>query len=418
LRTSNYRIASLTLIAVSAGFLISYPFHSTFYGGLLASGFSAAMVGGLADWFAVTALFRRPLGLRPGRVIRTEIIPRNRERIFAALTDMVQNELLSKETLKHRLDSYDVADLILRNLSEHGGSQDLRELAARLIEDSMNRLDPKAVGELANSLVKENAFKLAAAPLVAEIIEFSSKMGYVDRLITFATGQLASFVRLPQTGRLIYELVRESILVYERGMDRRKLANSLIGISPVQLTEEIQTWLAEFLGDLENSTSYSARQRLKEWIRSVARELRSNPEWQRRLEHWMHRLAGEKLEVGQAVTTIVRAYASESRTVLGERILELVDNKLRQFTARLEHEQDLRRQLDSVVKNFLLKSIEARHGEIGKLVQTSLERLDNQMLVELIEEKAGNDLQMIRINGSVVGGLSGILLYIMTYWLR
>lgn len=418
MRTSNYRIASLTLIAVSAGFLISYPFHSTFYGGLLASGFSAAMVGGLADWFAVTALFRRPLGLRPGRVIRTEIIPRNRERIFAALTDMVQNELLSKETLKHRLDSYDVADLILRNLSEHGGSQDLRELAARLIEDSMNRLDPKAVGELANSLVKENAFKLAAAPLVAEIIEFSSKMGYVDRLITFATGQLASFVRLPQTGRLIYELVRESILVYERGMDRRKLANSLIGISPVQLTEEIQTWLAEFLGDLENSTSYSARQRLKEWIRSVARELRSNPEWQRRLEHWMHRLAGEKLEVGQAVTTIVRAYASESRTVLGERILELVDNKLRQFTARLEHEQDLRRQLDSVVKNFLLKSIEARHGEIGKLVQTSLERLDNQMLVELIEEKAGNDLQMIRINGSVVGGLSGILLYIMTYWLR
>src|SRR5665648_847468 len=99
-KRNNTKTANITLGGITLGFLLSYPFHASFVGGLIASGCSAGMIGGLADWFAVTALFRRPLGIRPGKIIRTDIIPQNRERIFAALTDMVQNELLSQTVLQ------------------------------------------------------------------------------------------------------------------------------------------------------------------------------------------------------------------------------------------------------------------------------------------------------------------------------
>ena len=96
----NKNKATFILGAVSIGFFISYPFKHTLIGGLLAGGFGAAMIGGLADWFAVSALFRRPLGIP----FRTAIIPRNREKIFQALVYMVENQILMKENIKSKLD--------------------------------------------------------------------------------------------------------------------------------------------------------------------------------------------------------------------------------------------------------------------------------------------------------------------------
>lgn len=418
LKKNNYRIASLTLGMVSAGFFITYPFHATFFGGLLASGFSAAMIGGLADWFAVTALFRRPLGIRPGRIIRTEIIPRNRERIFSSLTDMVQNEILSQETLKRRLDDYDVAGLLLGYVTEHGGYRDLRELVCGLVDDTLDKLDPQAVGELANSLIRENAVKLAATPLAAEIIDHAVKMGYVEKLSSFTLDRLAELARVPQTGRIIYELVRQAIKVYEKGMDRRKFANSLIGLSPVQLAEEIQAWIAGYLDDIKASPTHHARQGIREWIGKMARELRSNPDWQRRLEFWTRRLVGEKLDITGSVAAFFRKLGEESKAQLGTRIIWLLENRFEVLVSELVNNTEKRRQLDKVMKNFFIRLIDARHGEIGKLVQASLQRLDDENLVHLIAAKAGEDLQIIRINGSVVGGMAGLVLYLLTYWLR
>ena len=77
--------ATILLVIVAIGFFLTYPFNNTFAGGLLSSVFGAAMIGGLADWFGVSALFRKPLGIP----FKTEIIPRNREKIFNALSDMV-----------------------------------------------------------------------------------------------------------------------------------------------------------------------------------------------------------------------------------------------------------------------------------------------------------------------------------------
>ena len=94
------------------------------------------MIGGLADWFAVTALFRRPLGIRPGKVIRTEIIPQNRERIFAALADMVQNELLSQDVLRRKLSAWDFSGVLLRIL----GKQEVQVSVHPLLTNSVSRI--------------------------------------------------------------------------------------------------------------------------------------------------------------------------------------------------------------------------------------------------------------------------------------
>ncbi len=411
---SNYYKAAVTLGVVTLGFLASYPFHATFLGGLISAGCGAAMIGGLADWFAVTALFRRPLGIRPGRVIRTEIIPRNRERIFSALVEMVENELLSKEVLKRQVDSYDVPQFILRYLDEHGGAEDVREALRQLAKYLLSRLEPQELGRLAGDLVKQNAPDLAASPLLGDIIEHALAKGYGDRAITVLASEGVKLVNHPQAGRILLEVVREALAAYERDMDRRKFVNGLLGVEPVEIVEEIQAKLREFLLEIGQDEHNPVRQALKQKLGKLAGDLRNDPWLQLKVEDWKNRLLQEKLDISRAVSRMIEA---RDMKTLEEYVLRSIDRQYVRFLDAFRQDEALHRKLDAFVKNLLAGWIDSRHGEIGALVRSSLDRLSNAKLVELIEAKAGNDLQIIRINGSVVGGLAGAIIYLLTFWL-
>ncbi len=372
------------------------------------------MIGGLADWFAVTALFRRPLGIRPGRVIRTEIIPRNRDRIFSALVDMVENELLSKEVLKRQLDRYDIPQFILRYLDEHGGAADLREALQQLVKYLLSRLEPEELGRLAGDLLKQNAPDLAAAPLLGEIIEHALDKGYGDRAITFLAAEGVKLVGHPQAGRILLEVVREALTSYEGGMDRRKFVNGLIGVEPVEIVEEIQEKLREFLLQIGQDENNPVRQALKDKLGKLAGGLQHEPLLQLKVEEWKNRLLQEKIDMGRVVGGMIEARGIRT---LEEYVLGGIESQAGRFMAAFRQDASHRQKLDYSVKSLLGRWIDARHSEIGELVRASLDRLSNEKLVELIEAKAGNDLQIIRINGSVVGGLAGALIYLLTFWL-
>jgi uncharacterized membrane-anchored protein YjiN (DUF445 family) len=138
---SNQYKASITLCFSVIGLFISALFYDSFAGAMLTACFAAAMIGGIADWFAVNALFRKPLGIR----YKTEILPRKREKIFNDIVDMVQNTLLSKENIKKQLGRYSMPHLILRYLEQNHGKEDLKILISQIFKDAISKINP---GEL------------------------------------------------------------------------------------------------------------------------------------------------------------------------------------------------------------------------------------------------------------------------------
>ena len=176
--SGNKNKATSILGVVSLGFFISYPFQHTFTGGLLAGGFGAAMIGGLADWFAVTALFSRPLGIP----FRTAIVPRNRDKIFQALVYMVENQLLMKENIKSRLNECDVAGTLVKVMLEHGGKNIVKRMLYSFIRDIIAQVKPKQLGKLIDEVVKDTVYKTPVAPYIIEGAEWLMKNKYDDKL--------------------------------------------------------------------------------------------------------------------------------------------------------------------------------------------------------------------------------------------
>lgn len=391
-RNNNYYKATLILAAVGLGFLITYPWQSNFWDGLFCSAFSAALVGGLADWFAVTALFRRPLGIRPGRIVRTEIIPRNRQRIFNDLAEMAQ-ELLTRDALKRQLQSYDVAGLIIDYVENHGGKADLKQAVVRLTEILSAEFDLK-------TLIYFTDRVLSRMPDSAEIVfttvnSVAGKLAQNDEVMDVLLDELLIAARHPQTGRTIFSLVQRSLDRYTGGKDRRKLVNSFF-IEPVQLSEMAQNKLIGLLSEMRLRPDHPWRSKMKGAFLQLLSEQSDQSKW----NGWQSLLK-------QYVNDNLETWLSASR--ISGWFEKLAGKLWNGFTGN----QALQKSVDEFAKKVLLSWVESNYNSIGELVKTGLSRLDNEELVTLIETKAGNDLQMIRINGTIVGGLTGMLIYLL-----
>lgn len=422
----TYRKANLALGLSALGLTIAFPFQSHFWGGLLTSGCSAALVGGLADWFAVKALFRRPLGVRPGRIFRTEIIPRNRERIFQALTDMVEKELLSQEAMKQKLETYDFSAPVLKAWDTLGEER-LQPIVAQL----MYQLQPsfrfilKEVEQQNKSLLKQSNLGERLNPLVGKAILDLLENEEGKRTLEAVLKTVGLWLQEIEVHLWLTHWLANSIERYiSQNPSRRFLVMFLP--EPAKLAITVQNQIADYLGE------ESTLENLKEWLRKEAISL-------------SYRL--EYLDAGGDADMDEDNNAEEDADVGGEKskpffsslIIKTIQEYLFTYTKKLdtpESSQELEQWLLKRIENWmcLLKEspekceqfntqvqatltslIENKHQKIGQIVHDGLDKYTNEMLVELIESKAGDDLQMIRINGSVVGGLVGMLIYLTSF---
>ena len=213
-RKNNTKTANLTLGGITLGFLLSYPYHAGFAGGLISSGCSAGMIGGLADWFAVTALFRRPMGIRPGKVIRTEIIPQNRERIFAALADMVQNELLSQDVLRRKLSAWDFSSVLIRILRKQEVRQSLEPLLSNLVEDIVQHSEQGEFTKMVQGVLQENLASLNLSQALAEVVEFSLNHGDVDQILRVICRAINEYIEQPEVKVALMNMMEAALIRY------------------------------------------------------------------------------------------------------------------------------------------------------------------------------------------------------------
>ncbi|AFM43306.1 putative membrane protein [Desulfosporosinus acidiphilus SJ4] len=410
-KINNTQSANLTLGGITLGFLLSYPFHATsFVGGLISSGCSAGMIGGLADWFAVTALFRRPLGIKPSKILRTEIIPRNRERIFDALADMVQDELLTQEVLKRKLTIWDFAGALIKVFQQDEVKDSAKELLADLSENFIRSLDTKPISQSLMGLFQDNLSSFELSRIFGDVLEFSLEHGEIDYLLKTFCGAMREFLAQPSANRALTKMVDAAITRYGANNPTRKLVGKFLP-SPDVLAQGL---IDKGKTALQDGT---VEQWLKESLHNVVLNLKTNREMQEKFTEYCSKV----LTYVYSADSIPENAESERVASSGpnfistgiERGMKKLRDNWDQNLELLKHKPAFRKTLNGEIQDFLQKQIEVHHDFIGRMVREGLYPLTDDRLVRLIEEKAGNDLQMIRINGSIVGGLVGMLIYVL-----
>lgn len=399
------RLALLVLLAAVALAVAAYPLRTRWWGGFILAIAEAGIVGGLADWFAVTALFRHPLGLP---IPHTAIIPANWELMAQRVGTMVGDRVLTKDYVTHEISRFDIAELLAR-AAERIKPANLEAAVRAVARWAAEQVTPSATGDAAlwlTRLARANPI----APLLATGIEISRKQGWDQRLIEAVAAALIEALDRPDFRTTVGDLVDEVLAGYRAQMGvypriLMGLANTFGLIDRERLVTALHTALKKIADDPDDPL----RRRLTETLAALPERLRTDPALAARVE-----AAKEELLASPAVARLLEDAAVGLRKLVTADLAAQPSELVSWITARLDRarrtlaeDTALRQSLDRWLKERLTEAVDRYHDRIARFIERGVHALGPEGAVRLIEEHAGDDLQYIRVNGTVVGGLAG-----------
>lgn len=409
------RLVATALLVVMAGlFLASRHFGAGRPAlGYLAAFAEAAMVGGLADWFAVTALFRHPLGLP---IPHTAIIPANKDRIADSLATFLRANFLTPQVVARRLHGLDAAGLLGGYLAnpaaasrQAGAPGRIGDSLTSLIADILETLDPDKVGRPAKALLKSQIERIDFAPLLGQMLAGMIADG---RHMPLIEGVLRRAGLLLEANEPVLRAMirdRASTLMRWARLDDR-LANALL--------DAIYALLAETVVDRD----HPLRLRIDETLGTLAHDLMHDPAMGARVA----RIKADAL-ANPAFAAWLDALWERSRSGLIA-LLRAPSGSMGEFEsgingvglAELGRALGKDTALRAMVNRFARRSLAGlanRHGDdIVRIVSETVRRWDARTVTRRIESAVGRDLQFIRINGTLVGGLVGLALHALDHY--
>jgi uncharacterized membrane-anchored protein YjiN (DUF445 family) len=403
------RLALGVLLGAAALAVGAFPFRHTWWGGLVLAIAEAGVVGGLADWFAVTAIFRRPLGLP---IPHTGLIPRNWELLAERVGVMVGGRVLTKEYVREEVARLDLADLLAR-AAERISRADL-ERATRLVAGwAADQLTEATSAELLARMRRALA-QQPVAPLLATALGVARRQGWDQRLLDGALAVLAEAMERPEFRQAVGDVIDDLLARYRERMGvYPRLWIGLASLLGVLDRERLVTALHAGLREVARDRAHPLRVRGLEVLADLEKRLTADAALVARVE-----AAKAELLAAPAVAALLDdAAAALTRTLraelTGERgeLLAWLADRLDRARQALIADAGLRRQVDAWAKARVSELVERHHGRIAAFIENGVRALGPEGAVRLIEEHAGDDLQFIRVNGTLVGGLAGGAIY-------
>jgi len=390
LRKHKARATGLLLFATAAFIVVVITTDGSGWAGYAEAGAEAAMVGGVADWFAVTALFRHPLRLP---IPHTAIIPNRKDQIGESLGEFVQDNFLQPDVLRERLAASDLAGRIGNWLEVPGNAHRLGDQASTVLGSAIEVLRDDEIQSSVEGYVTRRVDAFEPTPVAARAIEFAIEGGHHHAVFDAGLDGL------------------RNVLQDNRAMMRKRLAT------------ESPWWVPEPVDDRIFDKIYLA---INTFIDEVtanpdheADRLRDSPELRDRAHELKHELLAHPA---------VREWTSGLWANMKQATLLAADDptselRLRIHATALNAGEALRNDpvLQDKVNNWLVGAVAHLAGEsrneIADLISSTVAGWDAQDTSERIELQVGRDLQYIRINGTVVGGLVGLLIHAIAQFL-
>ncbi len=358
----------------------------------------AGMVGGLADWFAVTALFRHPLGLP---IPHTAIIPRNKDRIGEALAHFLRSNFLIASVVARRMRNIDIAGAAGRFLQAPQGQETrIRRGASRLIADLFESLDDERLGGMVKSAISGRLRRMEVSPLLGHALASAINE---DRHVPMLEAAIRWTARaLDANESLIRDMVKK----------RTNWVLKLAGADS-KISDSIIEGLRKLTVDMEADPAHPVRIRIEEALVKLANDLQTSPETRARVERMKEQLLDNR-SVGLWIDTlwqkgreaIIRGARNPDAAMAGK-----LGEVLKSMGQSLEQDERMRRAINQFARRAVAGMAASYGGSIVKLVSETIRGWDAQTITDRLEQAVGRDLQYIRINGTLVGGTVGVLLH-------
>nr|WP_294847695.1 DUF445 domain-containing protein [uncultured Sphingomonas sp.] len=358
----------------------------------------AAMVGGLADWFAVTALFRHPLGLP---IPHTAIIPRNKDRIGEALANFLKENFLIAPVVARRMRNLDLAGAAGRFLQAPPGQETrIRRGASRLIADLFESLDDERLGGMVKNAIANQIRKAQVSPLIgralASAINDDRHVPMLDAAIRWTNRTIDA------NEGLIRDMVKK----------RTNWVLKLAGVD-AKLSDSILDGLRKLTLDMETDPANPVRVKIEEALAQLANDLQTNARTQAKVEELKSQLL-ENQSVSIWLDTIwqkgresiIKAARNPDAAMAGK-----LGEVLQSMGQSLESDPRMKAAINQFARRAAAGMAASYGGSIVKLVSETIRGWDAQTVTDRLENAVGRDLQYIRINGTLVGGTVGVLLH-------
>jgi uncharacterized membrane-anchored protein YjiN (DUF445 family) len=392
-------IALALLLAAAAVYVVATAAGADGALGYVQSFAEAAMVGALADWFAVTALFRHPLGVP---IPHTAIVPRRKDQIGRSLGEFVETNFLTREVLTERVAAAGVGRRLGTWLSDPIHAARASEALGDVLEGALEVLDDREVQAGLERAVRERIRVTPASPLLGKVIDLSVEGDHHQRLLDAVLVGLRGF------------------LADNRATFRRRLDEESPWWVPEpiddRIFDKIYVAVDRFVNDVHADQDHEVRRSIEARVVDFARRLETDPELLAKgealkdevLDHPEFRAWIESLWLGTKRGLIDAAGDPDSE------LRRRTTASLQRIGVRLVDEPDLQAKVDQWVERALGYLVDHYRNEVSELIASTVERWDGESTARRMELQVGRDLQFIRINGTIVGGLAGLAIHALT----
>src|SRR3954469_21178561 len=394
-------VATGLLVVMAAVFAVARAFEPRYSWLSYVKSFAeAAMVGGLADWFAVTALFRHPLGLP---IPHTAIIPRNKDRIGEALANFLKENFLIPSVVARRMRNIDVAGATGRFLQTPAGDGTrIRAGASRLIADIFESLDDERLGGIVKGAIASRIRAMEVSPLLGHALASAINE---DRHVPMLEAAIRWTARALEVNE---PLIREMV---------HKKANWVLKLAALdtKLADAIIDGLRKLTAEMSTDPAHPVRVKVEEALAQLANDLQTRPETRERVEVMKEQLLDNRSvslwldTIWQKGREAVIKAARNPDAVLAGKLGEF----LKSLGATLEQDRRIRAAINQFARRAVVGTAASYGSSLGKLVSETIRHWDARTVTARLEAAVGRDLQYIRINGTLVGGLVGVAIHLL-----
>ena len=365
----------------------------------------AAMIGALADWFAVVALFRHPLGIP---IWHTAIIPRKKDEIGRNLARFVETRLLSVENLSTEIERLSIADAATAWTRNEENRRKLDGWVADGLRTVIRGFDDQEMRRMIAEVITRRISALDAASLLSGGLKLLVDNGRHEALIDAGLERVADW--LPSRRDTVREFV-QSAVTRTLKWGSVLVPDAMIEKATDRTLEALIAVILEAAADPAHPLRKDLSNRITDWIDRLERD----PEWHAKIEEWK----GEIITSDSVRNLISRLWEEGKEKLVAD--LEREDSQTRgtiaraidRFSARLSNDQELRASIDARLRSIISTFLHRHHGEIGALVERIIGAWNGEQLAREMELNLGRDLQYIRLNGTFIGGMVGLGIHLV-----
>ncbi|MEH7254885.1 DUF445 domain-containing protein [Neobacillus niacini] len=407
-KNNSQHLAKISLAVMAIGFIGTIPFQDSLWGTILQGGFEAGLVGGLADWFAVTALFRHPLGLP---IPHTALLPKNRKRIIAGIINMLEKDWLTKESIRKKISTIPFTEKLFMLAENAITGQQVRNGITTLIQHLLHSVDSKKIAPIIEHELKTKLRELDTSKYLSLVIDQLISRKYDEKALDFILKEIDEWSSKETTkerlGRLAVEALENikadgfmqfALKSFTNIVNEEKLGSIIQGLiqkGVVSLRDPYnqnrQTLLFHINSKLQE---IKTDENLAIELNTIKEQLISNWQFEEKISEFIEQLRQKAL----AIIELPHFYDGY--------LLPLISKAL----ANLKTDQEKVMAIESWIQQLISTFVDNNHAKIGKLVEENLDKLDDKTLINMIETNVGKDLQWIRVNGAVCGFLIGLFL--------